>query len=103
MYPVIFFAILGSLASQRQCDAETLPFLLGFEFKFRFRVPNSALGNSELANRSFLFRERQLLDVQEIQLDRRRAPEDRDHNLEHALVRVDLFDLTGETAERARQ
>src|SRR5437870_119240 len=104
MYAVIFFAIPGSFASQRQMLTLKLsPSLFGFGFRvsgFGFANPEPGTMNPEPL---LFFRERQFLDVQKIQLDRCRAAKDRDHNFQNALVRVDLFDLSGKSAERPRQ
>src|SRR5438093_7614028 len=43
----------------------------------------------------------ELLDLQEIQFDGRRSPEDRDHHLQRRPVLVDLVHETGEVGERA--
>src|SRR5215211_1792929 len=50
---------------------------------------------------SFVFGKRDLLDVQEVEFDRRRAPEDGDDHLERGLVGVDLLDLAREGGEGA--
>src|SRR5918993_5073236 len=49
----------------------------------------------------FVFGKRYLLHVEEVQFDRRRAPEDGDDHLERGLVGVDLFHLARERGERA--
>src|SRR3954463_4143660 len=51
---------------------------------------------------SFLFGEGDLLDVQEIQLNRSRAPEDRHRNFQRGLIFVNFFNLTRKTLERPR-
>src|SRR5213078_2156755 len=49
-----------------------------------------------------LFRKRYLLDIQKVQLNRRRASEDCHRNLERGLLLVNVFYLAGETLERTR-
>src|SRR3990172_4246628 len=58
---------------------------------------DSSSGSSRSEPRGFL----QLLHLQKIQLDRRRASEDRDHHLQRVPVRIDVIHDAGEIAERA--
>src|SRR6516165_4558807 len=50
---------------------------------------------------AFLLPRLQLLDLQELELDRRGAPEDRDHDLQRRAIEVDVLDHAGEIRERA--
>src|SRR5215207_2092995 len=89
-----FFAILFNCKGPRLDSADPPPSTAAGD-----QWSATETDHRPLTTDSFLVRKRKLLDLQELQLDRSRAPEDRDHHLQRALVGVDLLDHAREALE----